>query len=95
MDTGKVFDAYNPIKVLKSLKTFIVNFLFYVIQDFLLVSIVIILPAVIIFMIGGKDVNNFFMILYLSMGCVLNYLVFADYIGQTKKDSESPYERLF
>lgn len=95
LDTGKVLDAYNPMKVLRALKTFIVNLFFFVIQDFLAVLVFIVLPAMIIFFLGGKNENNFFMILYLCMGFIFNYLVFADYIGQTKKDSESPYERLF
>lgn len=95
LDTGKVLDSYNPMKVLRALKTFIVNLLFFVIQDFLVVAVFIVLPAMIIFFLSGKNPTNFFMILYLCMGFVFNYLVFADYIGQTKKDSESPYERLF
>ena len=95
LDTGKVLDAYNPMKVLRALKTFIVNLFFFVIQDFLAVLVFIVLPAMIIFFLGGKNENNFFMILYLCMGFIFNYLVFADYIGQTKKDSETPYERLF
>lgn len=95
LDTGKVFDAYNPMKVLRALKTFIVNYFFFVIQDALVVAIFIVLPAWVIFMLGGKNPTNFYLIVFLCMGAVFNYLVFADYIGQTKKDSESPYERLF
>lgn len=95
LDTGKVFDAYNPMKVLRALKTFIVNLLFFIIQDVLAVAIFVIIPAMVIYMLGGQNPNNFFLIVFLCMGGVFNYLVFADYIGQTKKDSESPYERLF
>ena len=95
LDSGKVLDSYNPMKILKALKTFIVNFFFYFIQDFILVLVIMVIPALGIFIIGGKNPNNIFMIIYLCMAMILNYLVFADYIGQTKKDSESPYERLF
>lgn len=95
LDSGKIWDSYNPVKVLYALKTFIVNLLFYVIQDALLVVFVILIPAAVILLLTGYDPMNFFFILWLNLSIILNYLVFADYIGQTKKDSESPYERLF
>jgi len=88
LDTGKVWDAYNPIKVTLALKTFIVNNLFFVIQDMIFNLVVLIIPAYIIMVLAGMDIQNFFVILWLSMGGVVNYLMFADYMGQTKKESE-------
>lgn len=95
LDTGKVLDAYNPMKVLRTLKTFIVNLIFFVIQDIIFLGIFVVIPIIIIYFLANQDVFNFFLMLYLTMGLIFNYLAFADYIGQTKKDSESPYERLF
>lgn len=95
LDTGKVLNAYNPIKVLRALKTFIVNLIFFVIQDIIFLGIFVVIPIIIIYFLANQDVFNFFLMLYLTMGLIFNYLAFADYIGQTKKDSESPYERLF
>ena len=46
------------------------------------------MPAYIIMVLAGMDLQNFFVILWLSMGGVINYLMFADYMGQTKKESE-------
>lgn len=88
LDSGKVWDAYNPIKVGKAWKTFIVNLLLFIIQDLIFIIVGILLPAYIIIVLAGMQWTNFFVILWLSMGGVVNYLVFADYIGQTKKDSE-------
>jgi len=88
LDTGKVWDSYNPIKVTLALKTFIVNNLFFVIQDILFNLFIIIIPAYVIIVLAGMDFKNFFVILWLSMGGVVNYLMFADYMGQTKKESE-------
>lgn len=95
LDTGKVLNAYNPMKVLRALKTFIVNLIFFVIQDIIFLGIFVVIPIIIIYFLANQDVFNFFLMLYLTMGLIFNYLAFADYIGQTKKDSESPYERLF
>lgn len=95
LDTGKVFDAYNPMKVLRALKTFIVNLIFFVIQDIIFLGIFVVIPLIIIYFLSGLNMSNFFLMLYLAMALIFNYLAFADYIGQTKKDSESPYERLF
>lgn len=88
LDTGKVWDAYNPIKVGKALKTFIVNMIFFLVQDLIFIILCILMPAYIIIVLAGMQWDNFFVILWLSMGAVVNYLVFADYIGQTKKESE-------
>lgn len=88
LDTGKVWDAYNPIKVGKALKTFIVNNVLFIIQDLIFIILCILLPAYIILVLAGMQWTNFFVILWLSMGGVVNYLMFADYMGQTKKDSE-------
>lgn len=88
LDSGKVIDAYNPIRVVKALKTFIVNNLFFIIQDIIFNLIVLIIPAYIIMVLAGMDIKNFFVILWLSMGGVVNYLMLADYMGQTKKESE-------
>ncbi len=95
LDTGKVLDAYNPMKVLRALKTFIVNLIFFVIQDIIFLGIFVAIPIIIIYFLSGLNMSNFFLLLYLEMALIFNYLAFADYIGQTKKDSESPYERLF
>lgn len=95
LDTGKLYDAYNPMKIIKALSTFIVNLLFYVIQVFLFTLIAFVLPAWIILMLNGMNPMNFLFILFMCMFMIFNYLVFADYIGQTKKDSESPYNRIF
>lgn len=88
LDSGKVWDAYNPVKVGKALKTFIVNMVLFLIQDLIFIILCILLPAYIIIVLAGMQWTNFFVILWLSMGGVVNYLMFADYIGQTKKDSE-------
>ena len=88
LDTGKVLDAYNPIKVLTALKTFIVNTLFFIIQNILFILIVVILPAYVILMLSGMNPTSFFFILWLSMCGVMNYLMWADFYGQTKKESE-------
>ncbi|MBR1681157.1 hypothetical protein IJ707_05140 [bacterium] len=88
LDTGKVWDSYNPIKVTLALKTFIVNNFLFVIQDMIFNLIVLLMPAYIIMVLAGMDLQNFFVILWLSMGGVINYLMFADYMGQTKKESE-------
>lgn len=88
LDSGKVWDAYNPIKVGKALKTFIVNNVLFIIQDLIFVILCILLPAYIIIVLAGMQWTNFFVILWLSMGWVVNNLMFADYMGQTKKDSE-------
>ncbi len=95
LDTGKLYDAYNPMKIIKALSTFIVNLLVYVIQVFLFTLIAFVLPAWIILMLNGMNPMNFLFILFMCMFMIFNYLVFADYIGQTKKDSESPYNRIF
>lgn len=88
LDTGKLSDAYNPIKVIKALKTFIVDILFFIIQDAFFIAIVIVIPAYIISVLAGMNPTNFFVILWSSIGGVVNYLMLADYLGQTKKDSE-------
>lgn len=88
LDSGKVWDAYNPIKVTLALKTFIVNNLLFIIQDILFNLLVVFAPAYIIAVLAGMNFTNFFVVLWLSMGGVINYLMFADYMGQTKKESE-------
>ena len=95
LDTGKLYDAYKPMRIIKALSTFIVNLFAYAIQAILFMLVAFVLPAWIILMLNGMNPMNFFFILYMCMFMVFNYLVFADYIGQTKKDSESPYNRLF
>ncbi len=94
LDTGKLYDAYNPMKIVKALSTFIVNLFAYMIQAILFTLVACVLPSWIILMLNGMNPMNFFFILFISMFMIFNYLVFADYIGQTKKDSESPYNRV-
>lgn len=88
LDTGKIWDSYNPVKVLTAWKTFIVNTLFFIIQNILFVLIIVFLPAYVILLLAGMDWSNFFVILWFSMCGVLNYLMWADFYGQTKKESE-------
>ncbi|MBR2525960.1 hypothetical protein IKE67_05800 [bacterium] len=88
LDTGKIWDAYNPIKVMTALKTFIVNTAFFIVQNILFILIMVVLPAYVIVILAGMQMTNFFVILWLSMCAVLNYLMWADFYGQTKKESE-------
>jgi len=88
LDTGKIWDAYNPKKVLNSLATFIANTVGFIIQSILFILIFTILPAYVIMMLAGMQMTNFFVILWLSMSGVINYLMWADFYGQTKKESE-------
>ena len=88
LDTGKVWDSYNPKKVLTAWKTFIVNILFFFVQDVIFILIVMIVPAYIIVVLSGMQWSNFFVILWLSMCGIVNYLMWADFLGQTKKESE-------
>ena len=88
LDTGKLWDAYNPIKVALALKTFIVNIFFFIIQDIIFILIFMVVPAYIIALLAGMNWTNFFVILWVSVCFVTNYLMWADFLGQTKKDSE-------
>lgn len=88
LDSGKIVNSYNPIKVLTAWKTFIVNTLFFSIQDVLFIIIIMVLPGYIVYMLAGMKLTNFFVILWVTMFSVMNYLMWADFYAQTKKESE-------
>ncbi len=88
LDTGKIWDAYNPVKVLTAWKTFIVNILFFIVQNIIFILIVMFIPAYVIAVLAGMQWTNFFVIFWVSMCGVVNYLMWADFLGQTKKESE-------
>lgn len=84
LDTGKLKDSFNLIVIAKSIKTFIVDLIFYGIQA-VLFTLVAMIPLYIIMMIYGQSA---LIIVYSCILVMTNYLIFADYIAQTKKDAD-------
>lgn len=85
LHTGKIKDSFNVIVIAKSINTFIVDFIFYGIQATLF-TLVALIPLYIIIMLYGKA--SAFIIIYSCILIMTNYLIFADYIAQTKKDAD-------
>ena len=88
LDTGKIVDSYNPIKIVKALNRFIINIIGFVIQDIFFIGIIGVIPLAIIYVVFGFKYNNFAFYLYSSFFFVMNWIMFADFIAQTKKESE-------
>ena len=88
LDSGKIFDSYNPKKVTKSLNTFIINTLMFVIQDAIFIGLVAVIPINVISVVAGFNFDNFFVYLYGSFFITLNFIMLADYVAQTKKEAE-------
>lgn len=84
LHTGKLKDSFNLVVIGKSIKTFIVDLLFYAIQA-VLFTLVALIPLYIIIMMYGRSV---LIIIYSCILVMTNYLIFADYIAQTKKDAD-------
>lgn len=85
LNSGKIFDSYNPVKVIKALNTFLVNFLGFSIQNALFFGLFALVPINLIAVVAGFKYDNFFIYLYASFYSVLNFIMFADFIAQTKK----------
>lgn len=83
--TGKMKDSFNLIVIAKSIKTYIVNLLFYLIQA-LIFTVVALIPLAIIIMVYGP--TSGLIVIYCCILVMTNYLIFADYIAQTKKDAD-------
>jgi len=88
LNSGKIYDSYNPIKIVKALNTFIINFLFFSIQNAIFFGIVALIPVNLIYVVAGFKYDNFFIYLYSSFYFALNFVMLADFIAQTKKESE-------
>ncbi len=85
LHTGKLKDSFNLIVIAKSIKTFIVDLILYGIQAFLFTLIALIPLYVIVMMYGTASA---LIIIYSCILIMTNYLIFADYIAQTKKDAD-------
>lgn len=85
LDSGKIKDSFNLIVIAKSIKTFIINFVFYCVQA-LLFTLVALIPLAIIIMLYGR--TSVLIVVYSCILVMTNYLIFADYIAQTKKDAD-------
>lgn len=83
--TGKMKDSFNLIVIAKSIKTYIVNLFFYLIQA-LIFTVVALIPLAIIIMVYGP--TSGLIVVYICILVMTNYLIFADYIAQTKKDAD-------
>ncbi len=88
LDSGKIVDSYNPMKIVRALNRFIINIIGFVIQDVLFIAIVGVIPLAAIFVVFGFKYNIFVFYLYASFFFVMNLIMFADFIAQTKKESE-------
>lgn len=84
LHTGKLKDSFNLIVIAKSIKTFIVDLIFYAIQAIIFILIALI-PLYVIIMMYGRSV---LIIIYSCILFMTNYLIFADYLAQTKKDAD-------
>ena len=84
LHTGKIKDSFNLVVIAKSIKTFIVDLIFYAIQV-VLFTLVALIPLYVIVMIYGKSM---LIVVYCCILVMTNYLIFADYIAQTKKDAD-------
>ena len=85
LDTGKLKDSFNLIVIAKSIKTFFVNIILYGIQA-LIFTLIALIPLAIIVMLYGP--TSGLIVIYSSILVMTNYLIFADYIAQTKKDAD-------
>ena len=84
LHTGKLKDSFNLIVIAKSIKTFIVDLVFYGIQA-ILFTLIALIPLYVIIMMYGRSV---LIIIYCCILVMTNYLIFADYLAQTKKDAD-------
>lgn len=88
INSGKILDSYNPVKVMKSLSTFIANLLLLIIQEAIFLGLFGFIPINLIAVVMGFNYDNIVVYAYSSFLFSLNFVMLADYIAQTKKESE-------